>query len=277
MGAVGSAASLATACGAFSGEETSATDGGGSDSTSSVDAPAGRDGAAASGDAASATDAKAADASTSDGASTFCMTKAMDATFCADFDEPEATSNPPWDDTTGTFSITAAQSESAPFSLLAQAPTGSQDGTYLQKTFSVPSTIEVHYAVLFTSLPALSAAGRLCTLYIDSTNGPDFNFYADNGGSYFQSGNNIYSDDTMTGLTFGKWHEVDVKIDVTKNPAEVTTLLDGATVAWGNGGKLDQAYAALPANVSIYVGANHSYMLATPFSAYVDNVRVYVK
>jgi hypothetical protein len=277
VGAVLVAASLDAACGAFLGDTASVGDGAPPDSSS--DAP-GDDGGAASTDGRSQADARtseggdAADADAAPSSPGFCATQAPDAAFCADFDEPDAAGIPPWDTSAGVFSVTGSHAHSPPFSLSAQAPSGTVKGSYLQKTFTVTSSIEVRAAVLFTSLP--SGGGRLCPLYIDSTNGPALNFYVSDSGSYFQSGNNIYSDTINTALTLDAWHEVDFTIDVTTSPAQVKTFLDGAPVAWSNNGNADATYAA-PANVQIFVGASHSYMLPSTFPAYVDDVRVYVK
>jgi hypothetical protein len=273
-GALGALAWLA-ACGAFTGTSDQGT-GVATDASQPVESATGVDGATTSADAQDvmASDASAGGDAVADAGSTFCAQQ--DAAFCEDFDERDASFSMRWDNTGGTFALSNAYALSLPFSLYGEAPSGTPDGAYLEKDFTVQNSIDIELDVLFTSLPANSGNGRLCPLYIASSNGADVNFYVDDSQAYYQSGNNIYTTHTSNGPLLNAWHHVAITIDVTKTPAVATSLFDGTKLAWQGTGGLDQGYAS-PANVKVYVGATQSYMLPSAFPTYVDNVIVRVQ
>jgi hypothetical protein len=273
------ACSVGAACGLSStgsGGAVADGDGGSDDGTTStetsdassgdgaVDASIGND---APSDAGSSPDADAGAASFD--ATTFCA--AIDATFCADFDDPDGGPTFRWDTAVApdgsTIAFDLAHESSPPRSLHAITSNGTQAGA--SKTFTVGTKFTVDYDFLLLFLPD---SGDFSPLQIRANTGDHvFQFNGPDGAtnSYFQVGGAEYSPH-FASPSLGVWHHVQVQVDLGAAGTTLNAYLDG-TLRWQNHA-LTLTWTT-PAQVTLVLGAGSLFQLSYG-EAFIDNVVV---
>jgi hypothetical protein len=192
-------------------------------------------------------------------------------TFCADFDEPDASPGAGWDQTAvpegGSVELDSNQFSSPPRSLHAITTLGLSTG--VGKAFTATTSFTVDLDVMFPSLDG--DGGDTSPIKILCPGAHYVYFYATGDTSYFQIGGAEESPH-MAPPTVAAWHHLTVAIALTPTTSIVNAFIDGnpvwpnhqMTVPWGSPAAVT-LQAGVPAQFDELYG-----------EAYVDNVVVRV-
>jgi hypothetical protein len=157
----------------------------------------------------------------------FCATVIPAPSFCADFDEPDASTGDGWDMVSEKGSATVAldttQARSQPRSL--HAVTADSSVAENGKRFSVSSQISVDFDVYYTSL---GTNGPVSAISLTPVTNPGIVFFARETYAYFQvaAASGEYSAN-FNKPGAGQWHHVSVTIKLAATGSTISGSFDG--------------------------------------------------
>jgi hypothetical protein len=214
----------------------------------------------------------------------------IDATFCEDFDEPDADYQSRWNSVDlgggNTLVLVSDASTSAPNALFAQIPTNNTGGASVW--LNLPSSATQYDYAFTVRLTAPYDAGSGLALFnqieVDSFDASaaytEYRFSQESSGThyhthvYYADGGNIVSDLPL-GVNFvpGQWYHVDVQLAVSPAPAKVAVYVDGtlelsATIPAATNGAGPSEFLA---------GLAHTYTPTGTVAIEVDDVVMRVK
>ena len=204
---------------------------------------------------------------------TFCATVMPTPTFCADFDEPDASAGSGWNVLTSTGDASLALSTttviSAPRSLETASPHGGTGSVSLN--FSRVSSISVDFEVQYAAIPS---AGDISAILLTGPTypGQDIYFFVSSDGSYFQEYGDDYSP-MMGAPSEGAWHHVSISVTTASGVSTINAGVDG-TAYWTNH-QLDQPWP-MATTVTLKLGLPDTYQVTAPAQLFIDNVVVRV-
>ena len=202
---------------------------------------------------------------------TFCATVMPPPTFCADFDEPDASPGGGWNYTVSEAGASVTLSEttftSAPRSLHATSAQGGAGSVSL--AFSMVNKISVDFDVFYTALPD---SGDVSSVLLTGPMfpGQDIYYFAHTTGSYFQEFGNDYSPG-LSAPSLNAWHHVSIAVATTGAKSTISASIDG-TSGWTNH-TLMQAWPASTTAI-LQIGLASLYQVANYEEVFVDNVVV---
>jgi hypothetical protein len=226
------------------------------DTTPNVDAPTSVDVPVAP-DAPSPPDAPAV---------AFCASLDAAATFCCDFDEPDAMGawDPPSIPPGSMLFLDTQYASSPPQSLHAVTYEGGLP--YLNKGVTVGSQLGVDFDILFVSYDA----GAVAPVTVTPGSGANLLYYFNGIATYFQ----LYAPVTGSDfgynapVGFGSWHHVSILIAVGPSGSTITASFDGV-LAW-NAHPMATPWAP---NTTVDVSVGVAFLYQTPQGeALIDNV-----
>jgi hypothetical protein len=208
-----------------------------------------------------------------DARATFCATVTPPPTFCADFDEPDASAGGGWNvlTATGDASVTLSPTTfmSAPRSLETSSPHGGTGSVSLN--FSLVSSMSVDFDVQYVAVPS---SGDISAILLTGPTypGQDIYFFVSSNSSYFQEFGDDFSS-MMAAPSQGAWHHVSISVTTASGVSTINAGVDG-TAYWMNH-HLDQPWP-MATTVTLKLGLPDTYEVTTPTQLYIDNVVVRV-
>jgi len=210
-------------------------------------------------------------------AGTYCTRLSPTPTFCADFDEPDASPGTGWNrgvSEAGSVVLTTDAWVSPPRSLLSTNLEGGTTG--VKQAFSGVSSFQIDFDFWFAELPDAGVTSPL-KINVPTVAEDQFVFYASTASAYFQEGGGSadMSNKEEPGPATNQWHHLSVTLMPQGEDASVVNAdFDDGGLTWTDH---TLKYQWPPdAGVTLWVGVADQYQVSSSQTIAIDNVVVRV-